>query len=183
MHPRLAAAIAHVDQTRAALLAVLETLPPELREARPSEEAWSAAEILEHLARVEKGIAKLVAVKAGELAAIGAVNDPAEAWNPIDPARFAPVVDPSARLEAPERVRPAGELSADAAQRALRETRALLLAELERAAGLPLASIVHPHPFIGPLDLHEWVWFIGAHEQRHTAQLRALAAHFAATDA
>ena len=183
MHPRLAAAIAHTEQARADLLAVLETLPAELREARPSEDAWSAAEILEHLARVEKGIAKLVAVKAGELAAIGAVNDPAEAWNPIDAARFAPVADPTARLEAPERVRPAGELSADAALRALRETRTMLLGELERGAGLPLGSVVHPHPFIGPLDLHEWVWFVGAHEQRHTVQLRALAAHFTATDA
>ena len=183
MHPRLTAAIAHAEQARATLFAVLDALPPELREARPSEAAWSAAEILEHLARVEKGIAKLVAVKAAELAARGAVNDPAENWLPIDAARFAPVVDPVAKLEAPERTQPAGELSADAAVRALRETRAMLLDELQRGAGLPLASVQHPHPFIGPLDLHEWVWFIGAHEQRHTTQLRGVVAHFAAADA
>lgn len=179
MHPRLAAAIAHAEQARADLLAAVELLPPELREARPSLEAWSAAEILEHLARVEKGIAKLVALKVGELAASGATEADHPAPPPIDAQRFATVVESTARMEAPERTRPAGELSADAALRALRETRALLREELARGEGRPLAVAVHPHPFLGPLDLHEWVWFVGAHEQRHTAQLRALASHFA----
>lgn len=179
MDPRLAAAIAHTEQARADLLATVERLAPELREARPSLEAWSAAEILEHLARTEKGIVKLVALKVGELAAAGASGADQPTPAPIDAQRFRMVVESTARMEAPERTRPAGELSADAALRALRETRALLHNELARGDGLPLAVAVHPHPFLGPLDLHEWVWFIGAHEQRHTAQLGALVTHFA----
>jgi uncharacterized damage-inducible protein DinB len=179
MDPRLAAAIAHAEQARADLLAAVELMPPELREARPSLDAWSAAEILEHLARVEKGIAKLVALKVGELSAAGAADGGHPAPAPIDAARFRMVVESTARMEAPERTRPAGELSADAALRALRETRTLLREELARGDGLPLATATHPHPFLGALDLHEWVWFVGAHEQRHTAQLRTLVSHFA----
>ncbi|MCU0626639.1 MAG: DinB family protein [Gemmatimonadaceae bacterium] len=181
MHPRLAAAIGHAEQARMALLDAVETLPPELREARPSLEAWSAAEILEHLARVEKGIAKLFALRVGELRATPGAPREGDEWPAVDAARFAGVDDRGLRRNAPDRTRPSGELSADAALRALRETRALLLSEAMRGDGLALGTVTHPHPFLGELDLYEWIWFIGAHEQRHTAQLRDLAAHFATT--
>lgn len=179
MEPRLADAMAYAEEARADLLATLELLPSELREARPTEEGWSAAEILEHLARVEKGIAKLVALKVAELAGAGHGDDGAGDKPPIDPSRFAIVVEATAKLDAPDRTRPAGELSAGAAARALGETRAMLRAELAKGDGLALATAHHPHPFLGPLDLHEWVFFVGAHERRHAAQLRALAQHFA----
>lgn len=181
MHPRLAAVIAYADSARTELLAAVDAIPEPLREARPTEEAWSAAEVLEHLSRVERGIAKLVALKLGEMQSLAAPPREADEMVDIDAAKFVLLPDRGLKLEAPERVAPQGELSADAARAALAETRGILLDQLHAGDGLALSSIVHPHPFLGDLDLYEWVHFVGAHEARHTAQVRELAEHFAAS--
>ena len=179
MHPRLAAVITHADTARAELLAAVDAIPEPLREARPTETAWSAAEVLEHLMRVEKGIAKLLVMKVGEVQAMP--DAPREALNIADFScpRLDVLLDRASRIDAPERVVPVGELSADAARGALLETRRSLLEQLHAADGLALSSVIHPHPFLGPLDLYEWVYFVALHERRHTAQVREIAAHFA----
>ncbi len=181
MHPRLAAVIAHVDSARAELLTAVDAIPEPLREARPSEEAWSVAEILEHLTRVEKGVAKLVALKVGEMQMHAAPPKEGDDIAPVNFDRFAVLADRANRIEAPERVVPLGEMSAESACAALQETRGLLLDQLHAADGLALSSVRHPHPFLGELDLYEWVQFIGEHERRHVAQIRELAVHFAAS--
>ena len=180
MHPRLAAVIARADRARTELLAAVDQIPSELREARPSLEVWSVAEVLEHLARVEKGIAKVAALKIGELQTMP--NPPREAPDdlPIDASRFAMVVDRVTRkIEAPERVRPSGEVSAEAARSVLMTTRGLLLDQFHAADGVALSTAIHPHPFLGDLNLYEWVYFIAVHEERHTLQIREIAGQLA----
>jgi hypothetical protein len=184
VHPRLAAVIEHADRARAELFAAVDAIPEPLREARPTMEKWSAAEILEHLARVERGIAKLVALKVGELQANPNASRESDQMVPINAEKFAGIVDRArGRLEAPERTQPQGELSAESARRALIETRGILLDQLHAADGLALSSVVHPHPFFGPLDLYEWVYFVGGHELRHAAQVRELSGYFETTEA
>jgi hypothetical protein len=179
MHPRLAAVVAYADAARTELLAVVDAIPPSLREARPTEEGWSVAEVLEHLSRVEKGIAKLVALKVGELQTLPEPPHEAEEMVAIDLGKFGIVETPSMKLAAPDRVAPLGEMSSEDARSALSETRGVLLDQLHAGDGLAYSSVRHPHPFLGELDLYEWVYFVGAHERRHLAQVRAIAAHFA----
>ncbi len=181
MHPRLAAVISYADQTRTALLSAVDDIPEPLREARPTENEWSVAEVLEHLFRVEKGIAKLVALKVGEMQSMPEPPRELPEMVDIDAARFAVVQNREIRLDAPERVAPRGELSEEAARAALLETRGILLDQLHAADGLALSTILHPHPFLGELNLYEWVHFVASHEARHLAQVRALATHFAST--
>jgi len=178
MHSRLAAAIAHADRARVELLEAVDAIPGELREARPSEEAWSAAEVLEHLVRVEKGVAKLVALKVGEMQTMAEPPREADEMVAIDVARFEFLANRELRIPAPERVVPEGVMSADAARAALVETRGMLLDQLHAGDGLAYSAVRHPHPLFGPLDLYEWVHFIGSHESRHAAQVRAIAEHF-----
>lgn len=182
MHPRLAAVIEHADASRAELLAAIDAIPVELREARPSEQSWSAAEVLEHLARVEKGVAKLVALKVGELQSTPEPPRETPEMVAITDARFGVLANRANRIEAPDRVVPEGEMSAESARAALMETRGILLDQLHAGDGLAYSTVIHPHPFLGSLDLYEWVYFIGAHERRHAEQVRELAAHFAAAD-
>ncbi len=179
MHPRLAAVVAYADDARTELLAVVDAMPLSLREARPTEEGWSVAEVLEHLSRVEKGIAKLVALKVGEMQMQPEPAREAAEMVPVDLGKFGIVVTPTVRLDAPDRVAPLGEMSAEDARAALLETRGVLLDQLHAGDGLAYSSVRHPHPFLGELDLYEWVYFVGAHERRHLAQVRAIAAHFA----
>lgn len=181
MHPRLAAVVEYADGARTELLAAVDAIPQPLREARPTEDGWSVAEVLEHLSRVEKGIAKLVALKVGELQMQPEPPLEAPGMLPVDPDKFEKVVIPVLRLDAPERVTPLGEMSSEEARAALLETRGVMLDQLHAGDGLAYSSVLHPHPFLGELDLYEWVYFVGAHERRHLAQIQAVAAHFAAS--
>ncbi len=181
MHPRLSAVVAYADDARTELLAVVDAMPLSLREARPTEQGWSVAEVLEHLSRVEKGLAKLVALKVGEMQMQSDPPREAAEMLPVDLAKFSIVEIPTIRLDAPERVAPLGEMSAEAARAALLETRGVLLDQLHAGDGLAYSTVRHPHPFLGELDLYEWVHFVGAHERRHLAQIRAIAAHFASS--
>ncbi len=178
MHPRLAAVVAYADETRTELLAVVDAIPLSLREARPTEEGWSVAEVLEHLSRVEKGVAKLVALKVGELQMQTEPPREAAEMVAVDLGKFGLVETPVTKLTAPDRVAPLGEMSSEDARAALLETRGVLLDQLHAGDGLAYSSVRHPHPFLGELDLYEWVYFVGAHERRHLAQVRAIAAHF-----
>ena len=180
MHPRLAAVIDYADRARAELLATVDAVPPPLREARPSEEEWSVAEILEHLMIVERGVAKLVALKLAEMQTQSEPPREAPDAMPAAMSKLTRLGDRSIRLSAPERVVPRGELSAEEALSALLETRSALLDQLRAADGYALSQASHPHPFFGPLDLYEWVYMTGGHELRHAAQIRDVAAQLAA---
>lgn len=178
MHPRLAAVIEHADIARCELLAAIDEIPEPLREARPRETAWSAAEVLEHLVRVEKGVAKLVALKVGEMQTQEHPPHEGPEMVTVDLSRFTAITDRSIPIDAPERVVPDGEMSAAAARAALSATRGILLDQLHAGDGLAYSTIQHPHPLFGALNLYEWVFFIGAHERRHVGQIREIAAHF-----
>ena len=53
---------------------------------------------------------------------------------------------------------------------------------MEKAGGEGAARVEHadgarirfPHPVWGPINLYQWLLFVGAHEQRHLAQINAL---------
>ncbi len=176
MHPNLSLAIDHVDHARLELLAALDTIPVALQERRPAPDAWSAAEVLEHLSRVEGGLVKLTAMKTAEFAAMSPVPVEDPGCPPLDLSRFAAVERRAERLAAPERVLPTGSMTAAEGRTAILEVRRAFLEHVRRADGLPLSLVLHPHPFLGPLNLYEWVYLIGSHELRHAAQLRAIAA-------
>ena len=179
MHSQLAAVIEYADRARSELIVSVHDVPAPLREARPSENAWSVAEIVEHLVRVEKGIAKLMALKIGELQAMPA--PPREDPDAVADAgeKILGVLDRDIRLEAPDRLLPKGEMSTESALHELTATRGMLLDQLHAGDGLAYSTVFHPHPFLGPLNLYEWVHFIGAHELRHAAQIRDVARQLA----
>ena len=60
MHPRLAELVDYATAQRTALLAAVSTVPESLRDERIRAGTWSIAEVLEHLHRVESGIARLL---------------------------------------------------------------------------------------------------------------------------
>jgi hypothetical protein len=48
--------------------------------------------------------------------------------------------------------------------------------DLVRSAdGLALAKVTAPNRVLGPLDGYQWILFVGAHEARHTGQIREIA--------
>lgn len=166
--------LASIDAEREALFAAVDAIPAVQRGAVPPGGGWSISEVLEHLLAVEKGIAKLLAMRIAELRASGVTSDDAAAVVPS--RRLAATRDRSRRIEAPERIRPRGVLDAEAARSALMASRASLRDTLRGGAGLALSSVTHPHAVLGELDLEQWVLFIGYHEARHADQIREIGA-------
>jgi hypothetical protein len=133
------------------------------------------ANVLEHLTIVERQVAGLLRRALRSAMAAGPL--------PPDPSRVAilptldaaRLIDRERRLQAGPAVQPGG-MTADAAWHTLGHTRATLRDVLTSADGLATDDIRAPHPFLGELSFHQWVAFVGFHEARHAAQIRAVAA-------
>jgi uncharacterized damage-inducible protein DinB len=162
-----------LEDERAALLARVDSIPAGLREKRPSPSRWSVAEVLEHLTRLETGLTKLLTLR-------GQQPPPVDTPAPDESSRMSPrlaalVRDRSKYLEAPERVLPAGTMTADEALPHLQDARKAMLAAFASADAAALDTLTHPHPYFGPLTLRSWVALAADHEARHAEQISEIA--------
>jgi hypothetical protein len=161
--------IDHLEQTRDAFLRLTDGLTDAQARFRPAEAAWSIAEIVEHVALVERRIVEQMETKMP--------GGPAPTGDrPIGPARFArleAMVPPreQRRLDAPEVFRPVGTWpSLAAALEAFGDARRRGIA-LAAAAGPDVASRVLVSRAWGELDLEEWLYFGSLHAARHAEQV------------
>lgn len=161
-----------LDLERANFLAQVARIPVARQAERPGPDRWSVAEIVEHVARIDRGVAKLFAVRSAqpltaspeELAAAELTSD-----------KVARVRSRAERFVAPERVRPTGALAPEAAMAELAEARATLKATYLATDPAVLDGAVHPHPVIGPLTLRGWLALAAHHDARHAQQVAELA--------
>lgn len=173
LHPRLEEISEHLAETRAAVLTAVHDVPPARRDVRPTPDRWSVGEILEHLAKVETGVARLVAKRAAEARASGLAleTETSSVLGKFDASRI-PARD--AGLQSPPMVAPASGVNTADAIGALGSSRAALREAMTAANGLALGQIVHPHPVVGTIDLYQWLVFVAVHEARHAEQIREI---------
>ncbi len=178
MHPRLAELLAYTERQRAGLFDAVSLIPEALRDRRLDPAIWSVAEVLEHLHRVEKGIARLLtrSVEQAKAAGLEPEHEGGSMLGSLDTLRL---LDRSFHLSAPDPVMPRGDLTAAQAVAALTESRQVLVSALEAGDGLALGRIEYPHPLLGSLNLYQWVLFVGQHEARHAGQLQDIARRLA----
>ena len=169
--------LALLDRDRASFLSQLARVPAESRALRPAPDRWSALEVVEHVARIDRRVAMLVAVRTAEPRPAAA---DALAAAVLTPEKVARVRDRAERFVAPERVRPTGALAPAAVLEELTEARAALVAAYVEADPAVLDGTVHPHPVIGPLTLRSWFALAAHHDARHAQQLAEIAGAFAA---
>jgi len=165
----VASLLALLHYERANLLTQFESTPEALRVASTGESGWSAAQIIEHCARVEGGVARMIA-KGAEMPRTATADELQAAV--LTERTIGWVRERSMKVEAPERVRPTGTLDADAAIAQLQASRAALLEAFATADNAVLDSVTFPHPFIGLLTLRSWVELTAHHDARHAAQMR-----------
>ena len=175
MHPRIEEVLNYLDAERSALREAVELVSPELRNQSPGTDRWSVAQVLQHLAIIEKrigmGMTKWVAD-----ARAGGVGPETETSSVMNSLPLQLIADRSQRRSAPEEVRPRGDIDAASAWTSLEQTRASLRAAILAGDGLALGEVVQPHPVLGPINLYQWALFVGSHETRHTGQVREIAA-------
>jgi len=181
MHRRITELVEYADDMRAALLDIAATVPADRFTERPAPERWSAGELLEHLARVESGCARVIAKRAARAreSGVGPEHEDSSMLGALDDR---PLRDRSRKLTAPEIVAPAGGFDRERALEALATSRAELTRAVADADGLALREVRHLHVALGELDLYQWILFVGQHEERHLAQLEEIAAQLRSTE-
>lgn len=165
----------YIDATRERLLRAVEGLSDEQQRFRPAPDRWSVAQLCEHLSIVEGNVTRLMAKLLGKAEETGAARAEGAPFAAVSIEEFAER-SRGVKLEAPESVRPGDTPVLAHSLAALDGSRAALHAlrpRLERADGHALRF---PHPTWGPLNLYQWLLFVGAHESRHLSQIEALKA-------
>ena len=162
-----------IDSTRARLLRAVEGLTPEQHGFRPAPDRWTVAQLCDHLSMVEGNVLKLVEKVLAKAEASGAPPRDGAPFAPGSIEEFAERTR-NVRLEAPEAVRPGDARPLEESLAALRDSRSALRALRPRLERLDAHALRFPHPAWGPLNLYQWLLFVGAHEARHLAQIEAL---------
>ena len=161
------------DDIRRRIVARVERIAEEQRSFRPAEGAWSVAEIVEHLSITEGNMVRLVSKLLGKIESEADESSVApQSMSPFSLDDYVEQIS-TVKLEAPEAIRPVGVPLGDSLAR-LAETRATLNALRSRVEACDGTRAHYPHPFFGPLDLYQWLAFIGMHEQRHFNQMERL---------
>ena len=149
-------------KAQSGMLRAADAVSSERWQTRPAPARWSAAELIGHVVTIERAVLG---------AADRVVQKP--------PAHFLPLALSRSRLFRiktpipldPELVREKEEMLAE-----LREVRERTLAFIEETSGRDLHEYRWKHPFLGVLNLYEWMEMVAGHEIRHTKQMREIAA-------
>jgi len=173
MQRRISELVDFTDATRAALLDAAATIPAGRFTDRPEPGRWSAAELLEHLVRVESGCTRVIAKRAAAAreSGVGPEREESSMLGALDGRH---VTDRSRKLTAPEIVAPAGGFTREGALDALAKSRVEFKRAVADADGLALGTVKHTHVVLGEIDLYQWILFVGLHERRHLAQLEEI---------
>ena len=165
-----------VEQARTRFLTTIIHVSPAQAAFRVHPDAWSIAEIAEHLVHAESGGINLI-WRAAEGVASGT-----PVWQGEPPHRgltIEQVVDRTwrARETSPDSALPrlGGPLAHWAA--ALRGCSGLLLELKSVLSGLPLEQVIYPHAISGPLDARQRLQFLAFHLDRHQRQVAEVMSH------
>ncbi len=161
-------AVAYLKETRTAVLDSTRGLTEAQWRHKPSPEAWSIGECVEHLAVVETGLLRALeripsspaATEEELVAALGKEEMIVKAV----PSR-------GRRVKGPPHAMPKGEWTdPDALRERFTEVRERLIVFASTTTH-PLRTRQFPHPFLGQLDGFQWLMFLAAHSERHRRQL------------
>jgi hypothetical protein len=133
---------------------------------------WSVGEVVEHLALTEEFLRDL---QQKTVAAPVATAEQRAAAKGKDEMIMKAIPDRTQKAQAPEPLRPSAKLGSQAdVVKAFRERRGKTLDYAGKTTD-DLRAHVGESP-IGPVDAYQWLLFIGAHTQRHLAQIREVKA-------
>lgn len=132
---------------------------------------WTPAQILWHLVKVERGVARLIERQIGALSPMATVPPGPSSKDVLGLLDRYPLLDRSRKASAPEALTPPATVDVVAERARWADGRAQLLAAMHDA-GPRLSLVRFEHPLFGPFDGWQWVLMVARHEQRHLLQLR-----------
>src|ERR1700730_15356213 len=120
MHPRTEEVINYLDSERSELRQAVELVPPELRDQSPGTDRWSVAQVLQHLAIIEKRIGRGMTKWIADASA-GGLGPEIETSSILNSLPLQLIADRSQPRSAPQEVRPSGDIDAASAWAALEQ--------------------------------------------------------------
>ncbi len=170
MNNKLREIIVEIEGTRRELIDTVADLAQVQLDIRSSPQSWSMGEVLDHLRLSESSVAKLITMSTERAKEKGLGPDLAggSVISSLDHFR---IEKPLRKVQSPPAVIPQSRIAKAELLEGLSISRAKLLEAVAAAAPYNLHELRHPHPFLGELDLYQWIIFIGKHERRHIAQI------------
>jgi hypothetical protein len=164
--------IRYLTDTRDQVLAEAEALSEAQWSFKQGPDRWSVGEVVQHLALAEPF---LFGVQQRLVNGPPATPEQRKGAEGKDEVVLKMIPDRTQKVTAPEPLQPAGTVGArDETLAAFRDARAKTLAYVT-GTGDDLRNRVADSP-MGPMDAYQWLLFIGAHTERHLAQLREVKA-------
>ncbi|MGH9776475.1 MAG: DinB family protein [Candidatus Acidiferrales bacterium] len=161
----------YLAKTRERLLGLTQGLAPEQLDYKPAVDRWSVAENLEHLTIVENRVL-------GRIEQL--LREPVDfskrsAWEGRDDELIQTIESRTPGFQAPEFVQPKGQWQHEELFRQLDAVRRRC-SEFAATTNAELRSHFFPHPMYGELDCYQWLLIMGAHFERHRAQIEEIMA-------
>ena len=160
-------AVQYLEQTRDRVIAFAHSLTLMQRTARPSENEWSAAELIEHIVVVENFtldlLAGMIEEDAPDASRRGTTAHKDRMILETIPAR-------TTHAKAPDFMNPVQRWpDFDELLREFGLTRRRTL-EFAATTSADLRAYFRPHPLLKVLDAYQWLILIGSHSERHVRQ-------------
>jgi uncharacterized damage-inducible protein DinB len=167
-------AMSELHATRKQFLDAIEGLSPAQWKFKPSADAWSVAEVAEHIAVSEDEIFGLITKKI-----VASPPDPAKRAlvKGKDEQVLKEVPDRGTKAKAPEFLVPKGRWAdAQALAAHFKESRDRTI-EYVKTTKDELRDRFAPHPAMKDLDAYQWIMLMAAHTNRHVQQINEVKAN------
>lgn len=171
MHPRLNELVTHLEATRAEVKAAVASVPSSQYEQAPADGRWSATDIVDHLASIERAITAVIRAKVDAARATGLAEE-TDTSSVIGSVNGVRIRNRTRQVVAPEQWHPRKDVKMPEALQALNDSRVELLALIGTFDGMAIGTVIAAHPALGDLNMYQWLAFVGFHEGRHAEQIR-----------
>jgi len=169
--PKVAPILALLDRAHQGLVAACAEIPPARWKTPPPGGGWSASEVLAHLTTVENAIwsfgREMLAQKPGRHSLRKRLHIPPVLvqWRLV-------------KRQTPIPLDAAYVLSRQESLEGFTTARNRTLKFIAELGSRDLRPFRRQHPFLGSLDLYDWLRVLAYHEIRHTKQLREIGKNF-----
>ncbi len=148
---------------------IIGELTDEQKSFLSDDEKWSIAHIVEHIAIVQEGMAKISAKLLNQAREADKESDGAARLSENFQTKAAEAK--TLKFEAPDRVRPTGSQTVEESLGKMDENQKMLHELRPLFETVECSDFKFPHPFMGDLTAHEWLALVGGHESRHQRQI------------
>ncbi len=172
MHPRLSELLDYIDRQADTLRAEFEAVPVERRMTRPTPDRWAPAEVVHHVAIVERRLTQRLQTLIEQARALPPEAESSSVFTVVDVDR---VEFRGQRFKTGEQAEPR-DTDPSRVWSDFESARLDLKRVVASADGLAMSEVSAPHPALGPLTGYGWIAFAGSHAARHAAQIKEDAA-------